>query len=207
MLTPLLKKYKSRSQKERMQIIALVVCVIVSAYGFLAAMTWQEMFETEKLANRKANRIETRLGKIVEPEYNSNISEVRRKKLNIELSESTEALSKLTEKFIPINNAMRLQELKLEISQLADDMNVKINTFDVKGIEYKTDEEELSEYNDTRRKYYQRPYFAIEGKTKFYALLNFLEALNELENIAIIKKINIDRGDQGLLLVSMTIIV
>jgi len=207
MLAKLQQKYKLLPTKEKAQIIALTVCVVLSAYGFTAALMWQEMFEAEKMANRKANRIETRIGKIVEPKLSSDVSEIRLKKLSKELAQSTEALDELTKRFIPIDNAARLQELKLDVSQLADDINLKINTFEVIGIEYKTDEEELSEYTDTRRKYYQRPYFAIEGQGKFYALLNFLQALNQLDNIAIIQKITIERSEQGQLKVSMKIIV
>ncbi len=207
MLAKLQQKYKLLPAKEKIQIIALTVCIVLSAYGFTAAMMWQEMFEAEKMANRKANRIETRIGKIVEPKLSSDVSEVRLKKLTKELAKSTTALEGLTERFIPIDNAAQLQELKLTISQLADDVNLKINTFEVIGIEYKAGEEELSEYTDTRRKYYQRPYFAIEGQSKFYALLNFLQALNQLDNLAIIQKITIERGEQGQLSVSMKIIV
>lgn len=207
MLAKLQQKYKLLPAKEKIQIIALTVCVVLSAYGFFAAMMWQEMFEAEKMANRKANRIETRIGKIVEPKLSSDVSEIRLKKLTKELMQSTEALNVLTERFIPVNDAARLQELKLDISQLADDVNLKINTFEVIGIEYKTDEEELSEYTDTHRKYYQRPYFAIEGQSNFYALLNFLQALNQLDNLAIIQQINIERGEQGQLKITMKIIV
>lgn len=207
MLAKLQQKYKLLPAKEKVQVIALTVCVVLSAYGFFAAMMWQEMFDVEKMANRKANRIETRIGKIVEPKLSSDVSEIRLKKLTEELAQSTESLNILTERFIPVNDAARLQELKLDISQLADDVDLKINTFEVIGIEYKTDEEELSEYTDTRRKYYQRPYFSIEGQSNFYALLNFLQALNQLDNLAIIQQINIERGEQGKLIISMKIIV
>lgn len=207
MLSSLQQKYKRLPAKEKTQLIILVICVVVSVYGFFAAMLWQDMFEAEKLANRKANRIETRIGDIKEPKLDSKISEKNLTKLKLELENSNAKIDKITQRFIPINDADRLQQLKLDISELADDMNLKISNFEVLGVELKDHEEELTEFNDTRSQYYKRPYFAIEAKSKFYALLNFIQALNQLENIAIVQKISINRTDAGNLAVTMKILV
>lgn len=207
MLGALQQKYKRLPAKEKSQIIILVTCVVISTYSFFAAMLWQDMFEAEKLANRKENRIETRIGKITEPTFSSDFTDKKLVELQQQLNKSNQDISALTEKFIPLNDADRLQQLKLDISQLADDVSLEINNFQVMGVELKPHEEELSEYNDNHSQYYKRPYFAIEAKSRFFSLLNFIQALNQLDNLAIVQKISIIRGEQGNLVISMKILV
>ncbi|MCP4326266.1 MAG: hypothetical protein GY787_31410 [Alteromonadales bacterium] len=207
MIASLQQKYKRLPAKEKTQLIILIVCVVVSAYGFFAAMLWADMFEAEKLANRKENRIETRIGKIVEPKFDSNITDKKLKEFQQQLVSSNEEIKKLTSKFIKVNDADKLQQLKLDISELADDVELEINNFQVLGVELKAHEEELTEYTDTRSQYYKRPYFAIEASSNFYSLLNFIQALNQLENLAIVQTINITRGEKGNLVINMKILV
>jgi len=207
MFSILQRKYKRLPAKDRKQLIILVSCIIISAYGFFSAMLWQDMFNAEKLANRKANRTETRIGKIEEPKFDNKISDKNLVKLQIELDQSKENISKLTEKFIPINDADRLQQLKLDISELADNVDLKIKSFEVLGAALKPHEEELTEYSDTRNQYYQRPYFAIKAQSKFYPLLDFIQALNQLDNIAVVQKITITRAETGKLIITMKILV
>ncbi|MDP7592966.1 MAG: hypothetical protein QF552_09790 [Litorilituus sp.] len=207
MFSLLQQKYRRLPAKEKKQLFILIACVVISAYGFYATMLWQDMFQAEKLANRKANRIETRIGKIQEPKFDSNLTDKKLKTLQQQLKQSEEAIAQLTEKFIPLNDADALQKLKLDIAELADKMELKITNFEVLGVALKAHEEELTEYNDTRRQYYKRPSFAIEAQSQFYPLLNFIKALNQLDNLAIVKKINIIRTEQGKLTLSMTILV
>jgi len=207
MFSSLSQKFKRLPAKDRSQVIILMVCVVISAYGFFAAMLWQDMFEAEKLANRKANRIETRIGKIEEPKFDSNISDKNLAKLQIELTASQAEIDQLTANFIPYNNADRLQSLKLDISELADEVDLKIKNFEVLGAKFKAHEEELAEYTDTRSQYYKRPYFAIEAQSHFYSLLNFIQALKKLDNIAVVQKISITRAEQGNLIITMKILV
>lgn len=207
MFSSLQQKFKRLPAKDRKQLIILIACIIISAYGFFAAMLWQDMFKAENLANRKANRIETRIGKIEEPKFNSAISDKNLVKLQTELASSTEAISKLTSKFIPFNNADRLQTLKLDISELADDVKVNIKNFEVLGAKLKAHEEELTEYSDNRNQYYKRPYFSIEAESQFYPLLAFIQELSQLDNIAIVQKITITRGEQNKLIITMKILV
>ncbi len=207
MLSSLQQKYKRLPAKDKTQLIILVACIVISAYGFFAALLWQDMFKAEKLANRKANRIETRIGKIVEPKFNSDITDKKLKEFQQQLISSNEETTKLTAKFITVSDADKLQQLKLDISELADDVKLEINDFQVLGVEHKAHEEELSEYSDTRSQYYKRPYFSIEAESKFYSLLNFIQALNQLDNLAIVQKINITRGEKGNLIISMKILV
>ncbi|MBL4900698.1 MAG: hypothetical protein JKX76_13895 [Colwellia sp.] len=207
MFSILKQKFKRLPAKDRSQVIILITCVAISAYGFFAALLWQDMFKAEKLANRKANRIETRIGKIEEPKLDSKISDKNLAKLQAELANSTETINKLTSRFIPFNDAERLQALKLNISELADDVNVNINNFEVLGAKLKAHEEELTEYSDNRSKYYKRPYFSIEAESHFYPLLDFIQALDKLDNVAIVQKITIVRTEQGKLLITMKILV
>ena len=207
MFSSLQQKFKRLPAKDRKQLIILIACIIISAYGFFAALLWQDMFKAEKMANRKANRIETRIGKIEEPKFSSAISDKNLVKLQAELASSTEAISKLTSKFIPFNNADRLQTLKLDISELADDFNVNIKNFEVLGAKLKAHEEELAEYNDNHDQYYKRPYFSIEAESRFYPLLAFIQELSQLDNIAIVQKITIVRGEQNKLIITMKILV
>ncbi len=207
MLAQLIQRFKRLPAKDRTQIIVLISCITISLYGFWAAMLWQEMFEAEKLANRKANRIETRIGKIEEPKFSSEISDKNLKKLQQQLDKSNADIKKLTEKFIPITNTELLQQLKLNISELADDVEFEIKDFQVMGVKRKASEEELTEYTDTRKQYYQRPYFALQAQSNFYALLNFVHALQQLENLAIVQQLQIEYSGQGKLIINMKILV
>lgn len=207
MLTPLTKKFKRLPTKEKQQIITLIICIVVTAYTLFAAMLWQEMFNAEKMANRKANRIETRIGKIEEPKFRSEISNKNLVILTAQLEKSTQVLSQLTQNFIPLDNAARLQNLKLNISELAENSGLNIKKFEVLGIKYKANEEELTEFSNTHRKYYQRPFFSIQAESRFFPLLRFIEDLKKLDNIAIVKQIQIIKGEQGQLIINMKILV
>ncbi|MGL1958379.1 MAG: hypothetical protein OCD00_13790 [Colwellia sp.] len=207
MISSLKQKFKRLPAKDRKQIVILVICVVVTIYSLFAAMLWEEMFNAEKMANRKANRIETRIGKIEEPKFASEISDKNLKKLKSQLEQSNELLSQVTQRFVPLDDSDRLQKLKSNVSKLAEDLGLNIKQFEVLGIKYKITEEELTEFTDTRRKYYQRPLFSIEAESRFFPLLNFIEALKKLDNIAIVRQIDISRDEQGKLIISMKILV
>ena len=207
MLSQMKQRYKRLPAKDKTQLIILVACVTISLYGFGAAILWQEMFEAEKLANRKANRIETRIGKIEEPKFDRHISEGNLNKLQAELAASYQEIQSLTDKFIAINDAEKLQALKLSISELADDVELDIQDFKVLNIKLKPGQEELAEYQDIRRQYYQRPYFALQAQSNFYALLSFIQALGQLDNIAIVHQLQVEYSGQGKLAISMKIMV
>ncbi|NRA56392.1 MAG: hypothetical protein HRU23_19810 [Gammaproteobacteria bacterium] len=201
------QKYKRLPGKERSQIVVLVVCVVLSAYGFGAAMLWQNMFEAQKLANRKENRINTRIGKIEEPKFDGSVSQVKLNTLQQQLANSQLELNLLTKKFIALDDATSLQQLKLSISELADNVELEIKHFEVLGIEHKTSEEELEEFNDSRSQYYKRPYLSIKAESQFYSLLNFLQALKQLEHVAVVQDMKIELHSQGNLVITMKILV
>lgn len=193
--------------KDKTQLTILISCIIVSAYGFWAATLWQEMFEAEKMANRKANRIETRIGKIEEPKFDRKISTNSLKKLEQELASSYQQVTTLTSDFIDIDNAEKLQAIKLDISELADNVKLDIQDFKVLGISHKSGEEELSEYLDIRKQYYQRPYLSLQAQGDFFSLLNFLDAISTLENVAVVQQLEVNYVGQGRLAITMKILV
>ena len=207
MLSSLKQRFKRLPSKEKSQVIILTVCVLVSAYGFVAASLWQQMFEAEKLANRKENRITTRIGKIEEPKFERDISEVNLQALKKKLTSSEEEITQLTAKFINSNNAEKIQTLKLAISELADDVNVEILDFQTINAKRKAHEEELSEYKDIRQQYYQRPHFVVQAQSNYYGLLYFIETLQQLDNIAIVNQLTVEYQGSGLLKISMRILV
>ncbi len=207
MQTLIKNKYKSLSAKDQRLMIVLIICIIVSGYGFIAAMLWQEMFEAEKLANRKANRIETRIGKIEEPKFDSSISDKRLKEVSDELFTSQEIIKQLTQSFIKLDDGELLQKLKLNISELADDSGVVIETFEVLNIKHKQGAEEIGEFEDLREKYYKRPHLAIQASSDYFSLLAFLQGLKNLDKLAIVKQLQIERQAPGKLLIKMKIMV
>jgi Tfp pilus assembly protein PilO len=207
MQTLIKNKYKSLSDKDQRLMIVLIICVLVSGYGFWAAMLWQDMFEAEKLANRKENRIETRIGKVEAPKFDSSISEKRLQELSDELLISQDKIEKLTHRFIQLDNAGLVQKIKLKVSELADESGVKIETFEIINIKRKPGTEEIDEYNDVRQKYYNRPLVAIQASSNYFSLLAFLKGLNSLEKLAVVKHLQIERQAAGRLLIKMKIMV
>jgi len=231
-IASLTQKFKRLPAKERSQIVILVVCVIVTSYTLYAAMLWQDMFKAENLANRKANRIETRIGKLEEPKFSNEISDKNLAALEAQLAKSDELLAQATQQFIPLENATQLQQLKLTISELAERSGLTIKQFEVLGIKYKANnikkdtgsntgsntgknkgkgkgkgKNTLTKAIDSRNKYYQRPFFSIQAESRFFSLLDFIEALKKLNNIAIVRQIDIVRGEQGKLLITMKVLV
>ncbi len=206
MIAPLIQAFKTRPKQERIQIVTLLVATIVCAYGFWASTVWTEMFEVEKMANRKANRIETRLGKVEAPKFDVKISDAALEKKQKALLASTEKLKLLTQQFIPLADTGRLQQLKLNISELADGVKLDIKDFQVSKLSSKT-QEELLEYDDFHGQYYQRPYFMIEAQSQFLGLLAFLKALSELDNLAVVKQLDVTYLGQGQLKIKMKILI
>jgi len=207
MVAGISQKFKRLAAKEKQQIVILAVCVVVSIYTFFAAMLWEEMFNVEKLANRKENRIESRIGKIVEPKFNNAISDKNLAILTEKLTDSNQQISEITERFIPLNDADRLQQLKLNISALAEDIGLVIKHLEVQDIKFQAKEEELAEFSDLHKKYYERPFLYIQAESRFFALVNFIEALKELKNIAVVKEIQVTRGEHGALIINMKVLV
>lgn len=175
----LLEKYRAFAPKEQKQIVLLIIFCLLSAYLFYAAKTWEAMFETQKLANRKADRIEKRIGDFKPPTLAEGVSEqVLNKLQSTQLAQESE-LKAFAKMLLPLGDSAAREELKLALTQLAYSNQLRLASLKTK--ELKVSDELTSLTGAELREYLQsRPTFKLILSGQFLNLVRFVESLNQL---------------------------
>ncbi|WP_415882138.1 hypothetical protein ACMXYX_13310 [Neptuniibacter sp. QD72_48] len=194
------EKYLNLSSKERKQVLVLTVFALLAGYMFYAAQTWQAMFHTEKMANRKADRIEKRIGEFKAPELEEGISDQVLSKLEGQLKKQESSLKDYANSLMPIGDATAREALKLELTQLAYANQLRVAR--MKASELKPSVEVVQLSGEQLRDYLQeRPVFKLVLSGQFLNLVSFVDGLNQLKYQVYVSDLNIELlNDQNSLL-------
>lgn len=194
------EKYLNLSSKERKQVLVLVIFSLLAGYLFYAAQTWQAMFHTEKMANRKADRIEKRIGEFKAPELEDGISVQVLSKLEAQLQKQEASLKDYANSLMPIGDATAREALKLELTQLAYANQLRVARMKASELKPSVDVAKLS--GEKLRAYLQeRPVFKLVLSGQFLNLVSFVDGLNQLKYQVYVSDLNIELlNDQNSLL-------
>lgn len=193
-------RYKCLSDKEKKQVLILIVFSVMATYLFYAAYTWQAMFNTEKMANRKADRIEKRIGDFKPPELEDGISRQVLEKLLTQLQKQEVELKGGAATLLPVGDATAREALKLELTQLAYSNQLRLSRMKTSELKPSVDLGSLSSV-ELRDYLNNRPIFKLELSGQFLNLVQFVDSLNRLSYQAYVSDLNIELlNDQNSLL-------
>ncbi len=184
-------KYNGFSAVEKKQVLMLLFFGVVAGYLFYAATTWQMMFQIEKLANRKADRIEKRIGDFKPPELEHGISKQVLSKLVIQLKKQELSLQEYAAALLPVGDAAAREALKLELTQLAYANQLRLSRMQTSELRSSID---LSSLSGTElRGYLQgRPTFKLALSGQFMNLVRFVEGLDTLSYQIYVTDMNVE---------------
>lgn len=188
------EKYQKMTPRDRKLVKVLVVMGLLSVYFFWAAMTWQAMFDAEKMANRRANRIETRVGKLETPTLENGISERALKQLTASITEQETQLRFLLSDMMPLNTPAPREQLKLEISRL-------VIRHQLTPVGLNTSDDELRESiggmsgESLRRHFESRPTLHLRVEGNYLNLIDFIDGLNTLSYRTYVTNMTAERHD------------
>ncbi|WP_372832495.1 hypothetical protein [Pontibacterium sp.] len=172
-------KYQALPERDRKMLWIFISCSLVAGYLFWAAATWAQMFETQKMANRKADRIEKRLGNVDIPKLEEGISEAHLATLKTTLDSQTRELRNLASTLLPLNDAGAREALKLELTQLAQSSMLRVSRLTTSKNTLRSNHQHL-DGQALREHFSNRPHFLFSLGGHYLNLITFLDALPEL---------------------------
>ncbi len=189
---------------EKNRVIILLTALIIAAYFLLQYPSSHERaFESEKLLNRKINRIETRFGKIPEPDASATQLERRLGELKTGLERTRTRLASLSPRFASLDSVSDLQRLRLEITQLSETSG--INVLRLSKLNESKNQATAQETGELLRQEtanrFGRPLLTLSAEGHYHALMRFLEGLQGLTfNVSVVRldlKIDGDRSGKA----------
>lgn len=184
-------KYTKLSPSERKQLVILIVFSFLAAYLFYAAKTWEQMFDTEKLANRKADRIEKRIGEIKPPELEEGVSDQVLADLQKQLAAQEKSLQEYAATLLPLGDATAREALKLELTQLAYANQLRLSKMQASDLQSVANVTELK--GEKLRSYLNnRPAFKLTLSGQFLNLVRFIDSLNQLSYQAYVNDLKVE---------------
>lgn len=173
------EKYQALPERDRKLLWLFICCSLAAGYLFWAAATWSQMFETQKMANRKADRIEKRLGNVDIPKLEEGISEDHLATLKATRGNQTRELRELAGTLLPLNDAGAREALKLELTQLAQTSMLRVSRLTTSKNTLRTHHQQL-DGQALREHFANRPQFLFSLGGHYLNLITFLDALPEL---------------------------
>lgn len=188
-------KYQKMSPRDRKLLKIFVVLIMLSGYLFWAALTWQEMFNTEKMANRKANRIETRVGSLETPTLENGISEKALNQLQESIAQQEAQLRYLLSDMMPLDTPAPREKLKLEIAHLIKNRNLSLVRLNASNDDLRESVDNMT--GEVLRRHLQtRPSFHLRLEGHYLDLIGFIEGLRELSYVTYVTNMTAERHDE-----------
>ncbi len=197
-------KYQGLDGKERKQLWTLVIFSLSAAYLFYAAYTWEQMFQTEKMANRRADRIEKRIGEIKPPELEDGISQAVMDGLSKKIAEQEKLLKAFSGPLLPMGDSEAREELKLTITRLANMNQLRLSS--LKSSNFRRTGSLAELHGQELRTFFEsRPGFQLSLSGQYLNVLRFVEALQGLQYQVSVASLAIERlnDDNSLLKIEM----
>lgn len=186
------EKYHALTSKEQKQLKFIIGFSLLSAYLFYAAYLWQDMFNAEKLANRKADRIEKRIGEIKPPELEDGINEKTLEELLQKEKTLEEELLGYSSQLLPLGDSAAREELKLSLTQLAFNHHLRLASLKTPELSAVTPLESM--HGESLRTYFEdRPSFTLVLTGHYLNLVGFVEGLSQLQYQAHVSQFVVER--------------
>jgi uncharacterized protein YlxW (UPF0749 family) len=197
-----LKKWRRLKDKEKNQIIILVLALLVSIYAFFLFSPGVEKLQWSKnMVERQKNRMENEL-KNNNTTIPADINTLQNtaKRLNNEVVLARNEVDFYRNRLAPIGDSDVLQGLRVGITNLALGSGVIVTSAKNGGIrQIKDDEAPATEELTSAliKNAFRRPQIAIKATANFTQLINFLNVLPDLEyDVSIARmSINVEKQD------------
>ncbi|MCV6611681.1 MAG: hypothetical protein OIF55_12980 [Amphritea sp.] len=187
-------KYAGLDSRERKQLLLILIFSLVGGYLFFSAWLWQQMFDAEKMANRRENRIETRIGKIEPPKLEKGVSEAVLKQ-QLELQALLQGdMRKLAAALLPLDDAGAREQFKLELAKLAELNSLRVSRLKTANSDIRPPISEISGA-ELRRYLVERPVFDLALSGSYLNLLHFVNGLQRLTYRAHVTDMSMEPGE------------
>ncbi len=173
--------------------ILIVVCALaVAAYfGLHYPDLSKKVDHEENMINRRLNRMETRLQTPPEPTTSPAVLQQNLAALDASLLETKARLAQLSARFVPLDKMDRFQNLRLEISNLAEENRLSIQR--ITGLSENRNNNSSSGQGvrvleDAANNRFGRPLLSLTARGQFGGIMRFLDQLDGLShNVSVVR--------------------
>ncbi len=176
--------------KERKQLLFIVFCTIIGSYGFAASLLWEEMFQAEKMANRKENRIKVHLGGFKTPDIDTSYSQAGFDAKQQQLASLERQLIRYSAKLMPLDTPQPQEKIKLALARMAAKNGIAITSLTSSHAEIVTMPAILAG-PELRYLLQNRPVFQVSCQGNYHAFVRFTEQLKQLPYYHLIRNLSI----------------
>ncbi len=184
------QRFDKLEQGERRQVVFLAIMLVIGLYGAAAGLLWKGMFEAEKLADRRENRLKTNVGQVRAPELSHEFSDTVLKALQQEYQGYQEKLEAIEQKRVPLDSPEPREQLKLALTRLAAQNRVEILSLKSVMPEALPGAAKVS---PALQRFASRPYFSLECQARYQDFVAFTEGLNGLPFSGFVRQLRIAR--------------
>lgn len=174
-----IKRYHQLPKSEKRQLMIILTLMVFTCYALVGGYLWDKMFTAQKLANRKANRIEVRIGNYKVPEIDPSITPEKLESAKQNQHDIEAQLKALLATMLPLGTPAPRELSKLEISRLAAQNQIDVVYFKTHNTETRTPPA-IATGQPLRDLLDKRPYFEIHGLGTYYNFLKFIDGLSQL---------------------------
>lgn len=170
--------WRKMATADRRRVQVLIGCALIAVYAPVYLLSSKDLFQSKKDLNRLKDRFEKRTS-LVDMEgggISTKIIERRIEKVEERLKVVSNTIKELDVGFAPVDSSEVQQELKLEISTLADRSGIELLSVSRRG----SHSEEQFSTKVFLDKVSGRPLLDVKAKADFGQLLRFLTDLREL---------------------------
>jgi hypothetical protein len=196
-----IKNWKGLKQADRYRILVIWAAAVTAAYAFyIYPISHGKFQESENMVNRRLNRISAKTEIKVIGDVQK-VDSLRRKKAELEenLDFAQNRLEDNMSGLVPINSPGQLQQLRLDISNLARQSGFRVNkagasgnfnTVSTKGRSIRKNKPKLG--NNP----YGRPLFHIQAEASYWDLVTFLEEVQNLRYMVSVVRLQAEVMDK-----------
>ncbi len=189
------ERFEKLAPGERKQVIFLCIMFAVGLYGAAAGYLWMNMFEAEKLADRRENRLKTNIGTLKEPEVSREFSEPELKKLQAEYETYQARLTAIEAHQVPLDSPEPREQLKLALTRLAAQHHVEVLSLK-SVVQDAATASAAAKVSPALQHFVSRPYFSLDCRARYQDFIAFTQSLTELPFNGFIRQLLIARSAQ-----------
>jgi len=173
------EKYRALSGRDRRTLWVLLFFSCLALYVWVAGNMWLEYSEQRRALRGDRYDYEQLLGSINRPEFKPEISESRLNQLKQQQQQYEARLRELSERLLPLDESGPRENLKLELTRLAEKEKLTVTRFHTEGSELRRLPANL-EGEALRQYLLDRPILMLNMTGHYFDLVAFLDDLRSL---------------------------
>lgn len=198
-------RYHALSQRDRRLLKIFIIFILLAIYLFYAAIVWNKMFYTWRMADRRADRIEKRIGELKVPELEDGVSDYELNKLLQEKTSQEKIIQQLAAIMLPLDDTAPRQKLKLYLTRLAQKHQLRLTTLKTNNATPRVNAANLKG-EELRSYLIDRPTFSLSMTGNFANLMRFIDSLKKMEYQVYVDGLSISHAENnGLLKIEMVL--